>query len=61
MKRVLFLGLIASALMFIGCSTGELTIAKCDKYENDMCINAHTEVVKECKEPLNQDGKIYCH
>ena len=58
MKKAILMALIASA--FIGCSTGELTIAKCDKYENDVCVNAQTVKMHECKEPLNQDGKIYC-
>lgn len=59
MKKVLLMALVASA--FIGCSTGELTIAKCDKYENGICINATTEKLKECKDPFEQDGKVYCH
>lgn len=58
MKKAILMALIASA--FIGCSTGELTIAKCDKYENDVCVNAHMENLKECKEPFNNDGKVYC-
>jgi hypothetical protein len=53
--------LMVIPLMFIGCSTGGLTIAKCDKYENGICINASTEKLKECKEPLIQDGVTYCH
>jgi hypothetical protein len=59
MKKVVITALVA--LVFIGCSTGELTIASCEKYENGVCINAKSEVLKECKEPLNQDGKVYCH
>lgn len=46
---------------FTGCSVGELTIASCEKYENGICVNAKTEKLKECKEPFEQDGKVYCH
>ena len=56
--KLLFL---ISALLFAGCSTGELTIAKCDKYEDGICINASTETLKECKDPLIQGDKTYCH
>lgn len=57
MKLVL---LAVLGLLFAGCAGDSLVVAKCDKYENGICINAQTVKMHECVEPLNQDGKIYC-
>lgn len=57
MKKLVLIGL---AILFSGCASTGLTIAKCDKYENGICVNAQSETLKECIEPLIQDGKTYC-
>lgn len=52
--------ILAGALLLAGCSTGELKIAKCDKFENDICINSVQTSVTECKNPQVIEGKTYC-
>lgn len=58
MKKLLLVFIVA--LGFAGCAGDSLTVAKCDKYENGVCINAQTVKMHECKEPLVQDGKTFC-
>lgn len=57
MKLVLILGVV---LLLSGCSTGSLKISKCDKFENDICINSVQTSVSECKNPQIIEGKTYC-
>ena len=57
MKKIM---LIAIAMLFMGC-VGKLEVATCEKYEDGKCINAKVETLKECKDPLIQGDKTYCH
>jgi outer membrane lipoprotein SlyB len=59
MKKTILISCIM-VLSLAGCAGNSLTVAKCGSYVNGECINAQPVQMYECKEPLNQDGKIYC-
>jgi len=60
MRKILLSLSVLGLFAFTGCASNELTITKCKQYKDGICVVSKIEKVKQCKEPLDVNGKTYC-